>query len=233
MRTNLWNDPRVSQICDITNASEAAVVGALYWLWASADEHTQTGHMPGLSISAIDRKTGVVGFGAALVAINWVQNGESGITIVGFSEHNGASAKTRAQTAKRVANHKSNAVVTQDDETTNAPSVSSALPREEKNRVNHKDIATPAASSKYSMKDDLISRGVSTQIVKDWLEVRKTKKLAGTLTALESIVKEVQSSGLILEDALKICCEKGWGGFRAAWLLNDPTLNASAKPWEQ
>jgi hypothetical protein len=138
VRTNLWTDPRVSQLCDLTDASKPAVVGALYWLWSSADEHTQDGHMPGLSLKAIDRESGVPGMGAALLSIDWIADTPGGITLTRFEEHNGASAKSRAQTAKRVANHKTNAVVTQSvtqlHEIANAVTVTSALPREEKRR---------------------------------------------------------------------------------------------------
>lgn len=135
MRTNLWDDPRVSRLCDLTHASEATVIGALYWLWASADEHTEDGHMPGLSIAGIDRKTGVKGLGAGLVEIGWISEGEGGITIQRFGDHNGASAKSRAVTAKRVANHRSgNADVTQpalqDADTT----VTGALAREREDK---------------------------------------------------------------------------------------------------
>jgi hypothetical protein len=134
MRTNLWDDPRVSQLCDLTDATEATVVGALYWLWAAADEHTESGHMPGLSISGIDRKTGIKGIGAALVAIRWIEDTEGGITINRFSEHNGTSAKNRVQTAKRVANKRSNAHVTPESNNSGNTTVTGALPREEKRR---------------------------------------------------------------------------------------------------
>lgn len=103
MRGNLWDDPRVARICDLTDNTEAAVVGALYWLWATADQHTENGVMPGLTLRQIDRKTGLQGFGAALVSIGWLTADDEGCSIVHFDEHNGASAKKRCQTAKRVA----------------------------------------------------------------------------------------------------------------------------------
>ena len=130
MRTNLWTDPRVSRLCDLTGQAEVAVIGGLYWLWASADDHSLDGVMPGLSIAGIDRRTGIAGFGSALVAIGWIAETDGGITIAKFDEHNGASAKKRAQIAKRVANHRSgNADVTHDATDCNAPSVTGALAR--------------------------------------------------------------------------------------------------------
>lgn len=142
MRSNLWDDPRVARLVDLTDSSEAAVIGGLYWLWATADQHTADGFMPGLSCRQIDRKTGVAGLGQALVDIGWIENHEEGIFIVNFEDHNGASAKKRAQTAKRVANHRSgNADETPNDESSNAPSVTGALAREREEK--EKEVIPP------------------------------------------------------------------------------------------
>lgn len=145
MRTNLWDDPRIARLCDLTDQSEAAVIGGLYWLWAMADEHTEDGILPGLTTKAIDRKTGVSGLGQALCTIGWLQSTDEGVCILGFEEHNGASAKKRATTAKRVASHRSNADETPAADDGNAQvtlaalqddqvSVTPALAREEKIR---------------------------------------------------------------------------------------------------
>jgi hypothetical protein len=135
MRCNLWDDPRVTAICDATDSGEAAVVGSLYWLWATADQHSEDGQMPGLTLRQIDRKTGLQGFGAALVQVGWLAEVDGGVQILGFEEHNGASAKKRCQTAQRVASARSrNAQETQHEEESNAASVTGALAREEKRR---------------------------------------------------------------------------------------------------
>lgn len=103
MRNNLWDDPRVSRLCDLTGEKEACVVGGLYWLWATADEHSEDGYMPGLTLGAIDRKTGLKGLGAGLVAIGWLVENVEGATLSRFDEHNGSSAKRRATDAQRKA----------------------------------------------------------------------------------------------------------------------------------
>jgi len=148
MRTNLWDDPRVSQLCDLTDQCEAAVIGGLYWIWATADEHSSDGVLAGMTVRAIDRKAGIQGFGNALVTIGWlIDNGDS-VTVVRFDEHNGASAKQRAQTAKRVANHKGNAKVTQQALAKAADGVTEALPKEDKRREeNEQDKTTTDASA--------------------------------------------------------------------------------------
>ena len=151
MRDNLWDDPRVAKIVDLTDSSEAAVIGALYWLWATADQHTEDGIMPGLTLRSIDRKTGVQGFAEALCVIGWMADHPDGARIIDFEKHNGSSAKKRIQTAKRVANHdaangksspkqpKTNAPLTQNNQETNADSVSSALAREREEREIEKE----------------------------------------------------------------------------------------------
>jgi hypothetical protein len=134
VRTNLWDDPRIGQLCELTDQGEAAVIGGLYWLWATADEHSADGLLQGMTIRTIDRKTGVAGLGKALVTIGWLTEGEHGVTVARFDEHNGASAKQRAQTAKRVSNHKANAKVTQPALPEPDDTVTGALPREDKKK---------------------------------------------------------------------------------------------------
>ena len=103
MRGNLWDDPRVSKLCDITGATEAPIVGALYWLWATADQHTENGILPGLTLRQIDRKTSVPGFAEALCSIGWLSDHADGVRIERFEEHNGTSAKRRCVDAQRKA----------------------------------------------------------------------------------------------------------------------------------
>lgn len=103
MRGNLWDDPRVGALVDATETTEATIVGGLYWLWATADQHTEDGLMPGLSVRQIDRKTGIQGFGEALVSVDWLSEENGGVRLARFTEHNGASAKSRATDAQRKA----------------------------------------------------------------------------------------------------------------------------------
>lgn len=163
VRTNLWNDPRVSQLCDSTGSAEATVVGGLYWLWATADEHTETGLMPGLSVSAIDRKTGIKGFGVALVSIGWITEADDGILIARFDEHNGASAKSRAQTAKRQAKLRNNGPVTLPASLERDGNVTEASPREEKRREENKQQGQKAEAPAKQSSDASGSR-----LPKDW-----------------------------------------------------------------
>ena len=115
MRSNLWDDPRVARIVELTGHSEAEVVGGLYWLWATADQHSTDGVLVGMTLQTIQRKTGLPGngeldrisFPAALVEVDWIVVEPGGLRIPRFADHNGASAKRRATEAVRKAQSRS------------------------------------------------------------------------------------------------------------------------------
>lgn len=85
------------------------------------------------------------------------------------------------------------------------------------NKPDHKThIDTP----RFSARDYLTSRQVPPEIIRDWLAVRKAKKLPVTETALNRMEREANKSGLAFAEVVKICCEEGWAGFKAEWLDN-------------
>lgn len=113
-----WEDP------DMT-------LGKLFRLWRWFDQHTVDGNAVGVTPALLDRLLGVTGLTLAVASVGWLIVTEEGITLQNFDRHNGNSAKNRAQTAKRVAKHKSNGAANAKG---NGDSVTSALPREEKRR---------------------------------------------------------------------------------------------------
>lgn len=66
-------------------------------------------------------------------------------------------------------------------------------------------------------------------LVSDFLQIRKAKKLPLTQTAVDGIQKEADKAGLSLEEAVRLCCEYGWGSFNAGWHAQR-TNPANAKP---
>jgi uncharacterized protein YdaU (DUF1376 family) len=59
---------------------------------------------------------------------------------------------------------------------------------------------------------------VSNEVWASFLTVRKSKKAAVTDLAILGIRREAVKAGLDLEQALTICCERGWAGFEAEWI---------------
>lgn len=106
-------------------------VGKLFRIWRWFDQQTTDGNAFGVTTALLDRIVGVTGFCEAVHSVGWLSITETGISLPNFERHNGNTAKSRALTAKRVANHKANA---KGNAQGNAETVSDALPREEKKR---------------------------------------------------------------------------------------------------
>lgn len=217
MRSNLWDDPRVSSLCDHTEATEASIIGGLYWLWATADQHTEDGLLPGLTLRSIDRKTGISGFGDALIAIGWISAADDAILIHRFDEHNGTSAKRRCMEAQRKAN--SRKLSANDADTTpteNGQDRTDCGARErEREDISTTDVVDkPHAKRAVTAKPDDVSQSVWD----DFLAIRKAKKSPLTLTALQGIQREADKARMTLDAALAMSCSRGWQSFRADWV---------------
>ena len=64
-------------------------------------------------------------------------------------------------------------------------------------------------------------RGVDEQLAADWLTVRRQKRAPLTQTALDGLVREAMTAGIPVARAVRICVERGWVGFKAAWAWQD------------
>jgi uncharacterized protein YdaU (DUF1376 family) len=62
---------------------------------------------------------------------------------------------------------------------------------------------------------------VDPQVVLDFKALRAKAKAPITLTAMQEIVKQAELAGLSLEAALRVCCSRGWRGFKAEWVAAD------------
>ena len=69
----------------------------------------------------------------------------------------------------------------------------------------------------FSFLKSLIFLGAKEELAKDWLKVRKTKKMTNTQTAFDTFKKELEKSGKPINEVLTKCCSESWGGFKASW----------------
>lgn len=69
-------------------------------------------------------------------------------------------------------------------------------------------------------KTELISMGCDPEHAEDWLSVRKTKKKPLTRTALKRMISEAEKAGITLAQAVQICAEEAWLGFKAEYIAN-------------
>lgn len=122
-----------------------------------------------------------------------------------------AEATTHAQTdaCDALENH-----VTPSDANNEQVSPSDALDksRQEKNKNNTN------ALPRFDFFKALTDAEVSPDMAKDWITLRKAKRLAQTATAFRLFETEASKSGLSVREAVTHCCRKGWGGLEAAWI---------------
>lgn len=208
-----WDDPDL-------------VVGKLFRVWRWFDQQTVNGNAAGVTSALLDRIAGASGFAQAMIDVGWMVANEAGLTLPNFDKHNGATAKGRAQGAKRVANYRTDALGNAE---CNAPTVTEALPREEKRREEknkeqsqkQKHSAPPPASDFFD--------GIDPQVVTDFKAMRAKHRAPVTPTVAAAFRREAAKAGMGLEAVLTLCCVRNWRGFQADWV----TQPARASPGHQ
>jgi uncharacterized protein YdaU (DUF1376 family) len=83
--------------------------------------------------------------------------------------------------------------------------------------TNHKPLTTNHIKTKASGDAVSCPDDVESIIWNDYLKIRKAKKSPITETALNGLRRESKKANISLSDALKVCCERGWIGFKADW----------------
>lgn len=68
------------------------------------------------------------------------------------------------------------------------------------------------------------------EVVSDFLVLRKSKRAAVTATAVDGLRREAAKAGLPLAEVLRVCCERGWVGFKAHWEWGDGNRQRAGPP---
>jgi hypothetical protein len=71
---------------------------------------------------------------------------------------------------------------------------------------------------RFNVGEHLAAKLVSESLAADWVTLRKAKKAPPTLAAVSGIEREAAAAGMTLAEALEICCQRGWAGFKAEWV---------------
>lgn len=139
MRGGLWDHPKVvrivSAICpqSVRDLSlRCRVIGALYRTWALADAYTDDGILDGYTTEFLDEAVGIDGWSQNLAHVGWLTIEPQRLILPQFENHNGASAKRRAEDAiRKQRSRKASAICPKSVRKMSAKSVT----REEKRRV--------------------------------------------------------------------------------------------------
>lgn len=114
---------------------------------------------------------------------------------------------------------------TTDEQQMNTPEEVSSDTKNEKNEKKTDTQGKP----RVNWVKKLAELGVDESHAKDWLAVRKAKKAKMTETALEGVQREAITAGISLADAVKICAENSWQGFKASWMSQAKGPKAQSK----
>lgn len=76
-------------------------------------------------------------------------------------------------------------------------------------------------SPSFDFLKSLKALGVSDQLARDWMAVRKTKRATNTKTAFDRIKAEFDKSGHPAEDCVRLAVENSWSGFKAEWMARE------------
>lgn len=221
--------PEVWAIATRLGIDADAVVGKLLRIWAWFDTQTVEGNAPSVTKALLDSKVSVSGFCQAMIEVGWMIEEGGRISLPNFDRHNGKTAKNRALTSKRVAEHKaSNAKVTrqvtQEFEKGNAASVTNALPREEKRREDKSINTIPPKSPKgerviFNPSEVSLPPEInSPEMQAAWLlwckhraEIKKPLKPTMVEQQLNQFVQWGQSRSIA---AIRHTVAKGWQGIQ-------------------
>lgn len=102
MRIDLQTHPKVFRIVSALKADRLRVIGGLHVAWSIFDTHCDDGVLVGYTAEAMDAVIGWPGFTQAMIDVEWASINEAGSLVMPrFDEHNGASAKRRANDNER------------------------------------------------------------------------------------------------------------------------------------
>ncbi|WP_051289072.1 hypothetical protein [Chryseobacterium daeguense] len=72
--------------------------------------------------------------------------------------------------------------------------------------------------SKKDFKKKLLDLGATEQHIEDWFTVRDKKRAPYTETALNGLTNECEKNNFPISEAVRICAESSWQGFKYKWL---------------
>ena len=137
MGKDLLTHPKVVRMSSALRADRLRTVGGLFAVWCLFDTHSADGQLSGYTPEALDELVGFPGISSAMESVGWLSHDEEGVFLPRFEEHNGQSAKRRAQETDRK----------REERKTSACDADKKRTREEKRREEEIPAAVPSPSA--------------------------------------------------------------------------------------
>ena len=221
MRIDLQTHPKVFRMVSALQADRLRIIGGLHVAWSIFDTHSSDGVLVGYTVDAMDAVVGWPGFTQAMIDVEWASVNDGGSLVMPrFDEHNGASAKRRANDSERKRNERKSPV-----RNLSASDADSLRTREEKRREEKKEqdqkqgAGAPAKSGKF---DPLTAKpeNVSVKAWADWCQHRKEIRKPLTAKSCEQQAKALVGHSAP-DQVLATSISNGWTGIFPDKLSNN------------
>lgn len=220
MRVDLPTHPKVVRIASACQADRLRVIGGLLSVWGIFDAHSVDGKLEGYTPKVMDETVGFPGFSDAMISVGWLEFDGNSLYMPEFDEHNGQSAKKRAQDADRKRN----------DRNLSASQADKKRTREEKNREEKDNPQSPLP-------------GVEGWTLPDWVpaepwqqfeEMRRKKKKPMTDAARKLAVAKLDTLRSAGHDAATVIGQSvlhAWDSFYELKGGAAPAVPGEDQPW--
>ena len=92
-------------------------------------------------------------------------------------------------------------------------------------------LETETETEKKDAPDGELFPDVPETVIRDFKKLRNKLRAPITETAAAGIRREAEKAGITVEAALRMCCERGWRGFKAEWVMqSQPTPPTAGTP---
>jgi hypothetical protein len=192
MGKDLLTHPKVVRMSSALRADRLRTVGGLFAVWCLFDTHSADGQLSGYTPEALDELVGFPGISSAMESVGWLSHDEEGVVLPRFEEHNGQSAKRRAQETDRK----------REERKTSAPDADKKRTREEKRREEEIQTAEPSppASDGFETYWSEWPSGGRKGGKAECLKVWRKEKLEAQASAIVSHVQALKTSREWLKD---------------------------------
>lgn len=142
---SLPDKPEVFAIATYLMLDPDTVTGKLLRVWSWFNAHTRDGNAAGVTLLQIDRIASCQNFGEAMRHVGWLHCEKGLVSLPNFDRHNSQTAKSRALTALRVAQHRSQQ-------------------RIEPTHENNEDVTTGALQDRYQRREEKLTTTTTTTL---------------------------------------------------------------------
>lgn len=100
-----------------------------------------------------------------------------------------------------------------------------------KQKLANRTTEAETEKEKKDAPDGEIFPDVPESVIRDFRKLRNKLRAPITETAAAGIRREAGKAGITVEAALRMCCERGWRGFKAEWVMqSQPTPPTAGTP---